>query len=52
MITPADDFPIHQLARPIADVGTERIFTTDIFLMATLQKKIFFLELLCAFIQV
>ena len=50
MITPADDFPIHQLARPIADVGTERNFYDRYFFNGYSSKEnIFFGAALCVY---
>ena len=51
MISKGDDFPIHQLPTPVAEVGTERNFYDRYFLMDITMMQVFSLVLLSVFIQ-
>ena len=50
LITPFDDFPIHQTAEPwLSHLHLIAIITIDIGLMGLAKKKTFFLKLVLAF---
>ena len=44
MISKGDDFPIHQLPAPVAEVGTERNFYDRYFFNGLAKMGVYFLE--------
>ena len=50
MITKADDFPIHQISKPVAETGTERNFYDRYFFNGySKDEDIYFGAVLCVY---
>ena len=51
-LTKADDYPIHQISKPVSEVGSERNFYDRYFLMVIQKQMISILVLYSAFTQI